>query len=244
MKAIEWVVPEAQNLLCSWHINKNITVHCKRMFEMEETWKEFLFQWNTIINSESEAKFNEYWAGVCEQYRGPIACYLRSTWFPHKERFVRAWADRYLHLGNRATSRVEGAHAMIKKYLQVSIGDLHTVHAKMLLALNNQHVELVASFASERIRVLHSWTPVIDDLRTRISSFAFRKLHEQFARVPECAAAPCTGLFTSSMGLPCAHAIAQRLQQNRVLTIDDITGIGGFRDAWMSLSTDELIKSR
>jgi hypothetical protein len=53
--------------------------------------------------------------------------YVESTWMPHKERFVDAWTQQHLHLGNSATSRVEGAHSRLNSYLQVLTGDLLTV---------------------------------------------------------------------------------------------------------------------
>ena len=50
---------------------------------------------------------------------------------------VTAWTDHVFHLGCRTTNRVESAHALMKKYLDNSVGDLATcwekIHDMLLL---------------------------------------------------------------------------------------------------------------
>jgi hypothetical protein len=55
----------------------------------------------------------------------------------------------HTHFGNRVTLRAEGAHALLKKYLQVSIGDLCEVKNKICLAIENQFHEIKAQLYSE-----------------------------------------------------------------------------------------------
>ncbi|CAG8486596.1 16233_t:CDS:2, partial [Acaulospora morrowiae] len=90
MHAIRTIFPESQNFLCVWHIEKNILTNCHNQFSMDEEWIEFLGNW------------------------------IIDTWLPLKKHFVSLWTNCYLHLGNVTTSWVEGSHAMLKKYLQVS----------------------------------------------------------------------------------------------------------------------------
>jgi hypothetical protein len=45
--------------------------------------------------------------------------------------------DQHLHFGNRATLQVEGAHSVLKSYLQVSTGNLKAVYDKITLLLIN-----------------------------------------------------------------------------------------------------------
>ncbi|KAH1221608.1 hypothetical protein GmHk_12G034979 [Glycine max] len=42
----------------------------------------------------------------------------------HKERYVQAWTDHIVHLGNITINRVEGAHSRLKRLLYDSMGDL------------------------------------------------------------------------------------------------------------------------
>ena len=48
-----------------------------------------------------------------------------------KEHFVTAWTSKCLHLGNINTSRVEGSHAALKRWLKVSTLDLQQLHNKI-----------------------------------------------------------------------------------------------------------------
>jgi hypothetical protein len=51
--------------------------------------------------------------------------YVESTVLgPVKEKFVRVWTDKVIHLGNTTTNMVESSHARLKKYLLSSLGDI------------------------------------------------------------------------------------------------------------------------
>ena len=59
MKAIKLVFPKIVNLLCVWHIEKNILSKCKPHFKEEEDWTTFLNDWTAIINSISVSEYHE-----------------------------------------------------------------------------------------------------------------------------------------------------------------------------------------
>ena len=51
--------------------------------------------------------------------------YVMVAWLrPHKEKIVRAWTDKVMHLGNTTSNRVEVAHWRLKRILQNSMGNL------------------------------------------------------------------------------------------------------------------------
>ena len=112
------------NLLCVWHIEKNIAANCKHHFKEDVDWIAFLSSWNTLIKSADEFTFNEVWNHFKVQYKkyAVVLTYIKKTWLPWKEKFVNAWTGQVCHSGNQVTSRAEGAHATLKKYLQVSSG--------------------------------------------------------------------------------------------------------------------------
>ena len=44
--------------------------------------------------------------------------YVKKSWLnKHKEQFVAAWTDIYMHFGNVTTNRVESAHAKLKRHI-------------------------------------------------------------------------------------------------------------------------------
>ena len=105
---------------------------------------------------------------------------MLKTWLnEHKERFVHCWADRHLHFGNRETSRVEGAHSVIKRYLQVSTGNLHDVFSKLFLMLATHHHEHKAALSMAKNRIPQSFrTSLFNNLIGYITPFALWRAYD------------------------------------------------------------------
>ncbi|KAJ9543535.1 hypothetical protein OSB04_023242 [Centaurea solstitialis] len=134
--------------------------------------------------------------------------YIKKTWLPWKEKFVSAWTESYLHFGNRSSSRAEGAHAKLKLYLQVSTGGFQEVKEKICLAIKHEFNEIKVKLASERIQVLHKCNvPAFRELLYHVSHFALKEIHMQYEKIEKGTLSPCTGHFTATMGIPCAHKI-------------------------------------
>ncbi|GKA62883.1 PKS-NRPS hybrid synthetase [Tanacetum coccineum] len=143
MSSIKDVFPSTTSLLCIWHIQKNVFSNCKKDFEHADAFNVFMSMWNIVAYSTTEPLFDKNWAEFELDYKDKLHSvdYIKSTWLPCKEKFVSAWTDRYLHFGNRSSSRAEGAHAKLNKYLQVSTGDLHEVKKKISLAVEHEFNE-------------------------------------------------------------------------------------------------------
>ncbi|KAL5704010.1 hypothetical protein ACHQM5_022490 [Ranunculus cassubicifolius] len=224
MNAIRVVFPRTTNLLCTWHVEKNISANCKKHFEEGSDWETFILCWTGVIQSDSESLFNEAWKELEGAYKEKVIVinYVRKTWLPFRQHFVKAWTDFHLHFGNRVSSRAEGAHAKLKKYLKLSTNNLLVPSERICLAVDNTFREIKAQLARENIRIPHSiCCPFFKEIAYRVSVFALQKLLQQYklASSPS-PLQPCKGHFTSTMGLPCAHMI--RNMSNRVLRLSDI----------------------
>ena len=57
MCAIEGVFLMAQNLLCLWHIEKNILTNCRKHFTTDEHWERFLSWWQQMTMAKTEFNF-------------------------------------------------------------------------------------------------------------------------------------------------------------------------------------------
>ncbi|CAG8719131.1 17336_t:CDS:2 [Cetraspora pellucida] len=150
MHAIRTIFPESHNLLCIWHIEKNMLINCRRHFSTKGEWSIFL---------ES----------------------------------------------NLTTLKVEGAHAALKRYLQVSVGNLHAIHEKISLALENRYQEIKTMISQEMIQIPQAQNKSFyAQVVTKVSTFALKKVHEQFLKAssvtPENPLQPCSDAFKSSMG--------------------------------------------
>ena len=223
INAIEVVFPSTRHLLCIWHIEKNILSKCKQYFGEKEEWDEFLSSWTNLIKSPDQFAFEEalksFEVNYSEKYL--VLDYLRNTWLPLKEKFVYAWAEKYLHFGNHVSSRVEAAHAMLKKHLRVSTTDFLQVKDKIRLAIENQFQEIKARLASERIRIPHKFhIPLFEKLLSHVSVFALEEIYKQYKLACDGEFGQCRGHFQSSMGLPCAHKIREK--KDGILELDDI----------------------
>ncbi|KAF7123301.1 hypothetical protein RHSIM_Rhsim12G0135200 [Rhododendron simsii] len=195
------------NILCVWHIEKNVLSRCKPKFEREQDWETFLSDWTNLVESPDESCFTEAWQRLQVNYEEKecVLNYIKNTWLPFKEKFVKAWTGNHLHFGNRVTSRAEGVHAMLKSYLTVSTGNFHEVREKICLAIENQHNEIKTT-ASEKLRVIHKFQiSMFKELVTHVSIFALSELLKQYELATSSLLDPCRSQFSNTMGLPCAH---------------------------------------
>ncbi|KAI5442679.1 hypothetical protein KIW84_011641 [Lathyrus oleraceus] len=125
MKAIEVVFPNSINLLCRFHINKNVGVKCKQHV-VNDLQKTIDTLWMEVVWASDEVEYGQrlhQLEQACVDYSGFIN-YVKDTWLtPHRHRFVGAWINRVLHLGNTTTNRVESAHWKLKQMLEVGEDD-------------------------------------------------------------------------------------------------------------------------
>jgi hypothetical protein len=146
--------------------------------------------------------------------------YLVKTWLEKdKERFVYCWANRHLHFGHRETSRAEGAHSVVKRYLQVSTGDLYGVLQKLSLMLTTQHREHHAAMEAARNRIPQSFrSSLFSTLIGYITPYALWQVYEQKQLLDRPTLQnTCHRNHLDSMGLPCCHVIKDRLARGQTL---------------------------
>ncbi len=97
---------------------------------------------------------------------------------------------------------------------QVANGDLYKVYCHIRSLLQHQLHEYQAKSATEVTRLNHHLNkPFYAPLIGRVSVFALNKIANELARSRE----PdfprnCTGTYTKTMGLPCAHELHRRYQ--------------------------------
>jgi hypothetical protein len=136
MNSVADVFPSAKHLLCTWHIDKNVKARCWPFFRdapttsagtPTELWDHFEGDWKTLVRSLTQGEYNRNRAVMKARHRRHTFSlnYVETVWLrDHKERFVYAWTLQHLHLGTVVTSRVESAHSLLKRYINVS---LHSV---------------------------------------------------------------------------------------------------------------------
>lgn len=187
---------------------------------------EFFPRWTSVIYSSSETQFSQNWAAFVAIYGKPpfrqIITYLEDGWFNHRQHFVRAWTDKILHFGHLATSRAEGAHAMLKRYLEASVYDLQGTVKRIGLTLDDRAVEYRAAISAERnkrpIQLLRN--TIFSQVLGKISAHALYKVRDAYSQ-SEKSEKPCQGVMARTMGLPCAHILRQRAASSGTLCVTD-----------------------
>jgi hypothetical protein len=181
MNVVATVLPETYHILCYFHIKKNVKARCitnckvkakhtdakvvdKEVNEAHDEKdcdlvKKIVRVLREGVDSPTEdsyasslLKFKE----VCEPFPMFVK-YVETTVLPIEKHFVRAWTNKFLHLGCRTTNIVESAHGHLKRYLRSSVGDLASCwdeHDKMF---KNQLGEIQGSFGRSIIAVVHKY---------------------------------------------------------------------------------------
>lgn len=236
---------QAVQLLCRWHISKNILAKCKpyfpkavrnpqtRQIERAPSFLAFLDEWELLINSTTLDTFEERLQAFQSASYPPITIrYALNTWLkPWKERFVRCFIDQHRHFGYTTTSAVEGLHSTMKRFLWSSTGDLTTVIRKFKVFWEHQAAEIAAI----RLHDMHKTTTftlqhIYLPIRERVSSRALKlvaeqhhmmKIHQGRLMKPSGGrvdSLSCSCAFYISMGLPCRHILFERLTDTPSLT--------------------------
>jgi hypothetical protein len=202
----------------------------KQYFSSNEEFEAFIQSWKKLINSSTVIEYQDQLAKFETNFSqiAPAALrYIKQTWLTYKEMFIRAWVGQYLHLGNWATSRVEGSYAIVKQYIGASTGDILFVFERIKNALQDQHYTLSSDLAEDRIKTLNFCAHFLySNITKRTSRYSIRLISEQASiakrATPEAPLSKCTNIFTRTMGLLCAHRITSLLSTYQPIPLSDI----------------------
>jgi hypothetical protein len=112
------------------------------------------------------------------------------------------------------TYRIQSAHALLKRYITSSQGDLLTTWLQSEQAVSSQIQNIKANTAKDRIRTpLHLNRAQYQACFGYITNTALRLVNSNYAS-SEKPLKSCTGVFTTTTGLPCAHRI-EHIQEAR-----------------------------
>lgn len=218
--------PLAHQVVCRWHVNQNILKKCKRHFSDGKRWEQIQARWNDLCKSRSAKAFEDSWTSLKNEFADipVVVSYLDLTWIKHKEKIADAWVGKRLHLGCSTTSRAESSNAFIKRFLSSSGGDLLTVFQELNLAINRQVSELAKTHADDSFkRYFFTTESIYTDVAGKVSNYA---LLQAFDHRQTRIGTECSGHFSTTMGISCAHKQNERNQNNQKLSLSD------FHEQW------------
>lgn len=216
------IFPDANHLLCVFHIDNNVKTQATRALCFEMEIKEFMAMWKAVHQAPTVAKADERWEAIETKYRESdpdLLDYCWDTWMEKRaEQSCRCYTNEVLNFGITVTSSCESAHGGLKTRLQVSTGDLGYVieHSDDFIRDQIEEYDFTIEDSKERIPFSHQ-IRLFRELNLKITRIARDEILKQYQMVKDFPPGQdigiCTGQFRRSMGLPCKHEIQRLLLQ-------------------------------
>lgn len=237
-------------VLCFWHVSMNVVSNCKKYFETEEVWEDFIKGFRDVVFAKTEEEFEDileewkesfHWNNgerwqvtanatpadvqeVLEKEMSQSALtYCCGRWLGrYKEQVAHCYVDQFFHGGTTTTSRLEGAHSVLKQWIGKPTKDLSSTWDAVKLATNHQldtiRQHRAYCWASNPTRLRGEF---FVHLRQKITPYAQFRLYDQL-KIYEAEARKdnssqprsdppsiCTRTYWRSMGVPCWHMIKE-----------------------------------
>jgi hypothetical protein len=209
--------PTVGHIFCTWHINNNVWINCKKQFETKKAWETFFSARQSVMFASSLEELISTWNHMNETYdviHSDCMDYPNETYIRrYKTRFVRFYINKKWHFGTTVTSREEGAHAVLKRSLVLSTGDLKIVVDSLDLQLKNQRYDYLIAFEAKMRFPMKLKIDIFRDIQSFVTSIALRMIFKEFKRltIQPTALSACINGFTTSIDLSCSHWIQARM---------------------------------
>lgn len=228
VNSLDNLFPEANKILCRWHVSMGVKAKGRSDLQDEEQRKKLEEMWHDVIHSTTVDEFESRLAEMFSYFNSfpSVIKYLKEAWLPYKERFVVAWTEQLLHFGNTSTKRAEGAHARLKRYLMnTSHYDFLSMWNMIHSSLGVQMTEIMSSFEKSINAIGSEYKiPFLADIRGSVSSSAMKFLAEEKNRCGEVGidVMKCGCALKRTHGLPCAHEMNEIFLKDENLCLDRI----------------------
>ncbi|XP_074318213.1 protein FAR-RED IMPAIRED RESPONSE 1-like [Silene latifolia] len=218
LNAIPIVFPDSSHLLCLWHIYANMETRALHITAGQDSWAKFIScnLFKAIVEAETRDEFDVAWANLARQWPG-VAAYIEGQWFPHVEKWAKYRMKKITHFENTSTSRVESAHANLKKLLNSAKLAIDSIWIRFHSLLETQHVEIRHLLELSRSRQLTGINRLFSRPSYKISKNAILELRGEFERgakmTEDALMIDCDCVKTTTLGLLCACSL-HRISQN------------------------------
>jgi hypothetical protein len=244
-KAMMIVFPTSGHMLCIFHVNANIQTRFRPKIRarwdqsdgpvtqfIDNNWKEFKADWMTAIDAGTPEIWKENWRNLCEKYHReyPITItYIRDNVIAKKKKkIVACWRNKHLNWGFKASSAAESMHNALKYELGNSRGDLKHVVDNMSNLLERHYREISAEIDRQSMQYIRRFSgELLSGVVKKISMHALNKVLNQITLLTPAKGQDlvelslCTGLFRTTIRLPCAHEIKRCKEAGEPLSIDE-----------------------
>lgn len=245
LAAIATIFPSTTSLLCIWHIQKNIEKRLRPLIAQDllvyqekegDIRDEINSLWNTakdlfsdVIFASTVEEMEAQWESFKKVYKHQVFSsaidYISTQWMKDgiKQKFLRCFTNDRLHLGETSSSRVEGAHAYLKRHIRWSFGDILTVMRLISTAVAHRHDTVETSLYEDRqVTPNNLLIPPFRAVLGWVAPAALKKVAKMIIawEKKELSVAECTHYHRQALGLPCIHEIVGRIEVNQPLERD------------------------
>ncbi|KAA8621044.1 MULE transposase domain-containing protein [Pyrenophora tritici-repentis] len=233
------IFPGIPQRRCIWHIYQNVQTEAVKAWDVrrvataeekdviEKARLDFIQVWQSLVSCPTEDAFWALKEQIWESYAGfpALLQYLKAHQLPHYHEWAECICKFFPDFGQKATSRVEGAHRQLKLALTSwKAGHIYDVvldiHQLVLVQRNEHdgHLQLDEARHATDCLLLE-----FARLHRKVSHQGLRKLKEQLLlakdeRYDELE--ECSGAFSMKFGLPCKHTLHRQLNEPGGLVID------------------------
>ena len=230
INAIGEVFPESNRLICRWHINECVLAYVrteyggkKAMIKDDETGEfsnneqmnDAMEKYYACVEATTEDAFEQARQNLHETHPD-IAVYMEREWFPYCQFWVKTWTNNLLHFDQTATSRVEAAHAALKKWLNSSRRDILSLFNALVpyWTLRYSQLQIEGDITGKfSIPFMFRSQKHYNDIIRKVSRYALTKVENQCRLARLEIAAKKRGekesvysrVFRTTVGLPCKH---------------------------------------
>ncbi|XP_057549129.1 uncharacterized protein LOC130827425 [Amaranthus tricolor] len=198
-------------------------------------------RWNPLVESATIREYEKRWEGIVSTWsvrNRRVVRYLTGTWIPLREKFVRAWTNDCLHLGNHTTSRVESQHSSFKYYLGSGNSSFDTLFKRAHAQITNQQAKIRQSLQESMTSVPRTLRQYFfRPLYRHVSLYALEQIQNEFNRILELGdfvLNKCGCVLQKTHGLPCACYLQMTIGSHGALYLDDI------HEFWSTLRYTEV----
>jgi histone-lysine N-methyltransferase SETD2 len=237
MNVVPEVFPTSAAMVCRWHVEKNVSSRMKELVKVKngegvrqsDVWDDIMNAFRDLLDSPNEKCYEDAvlaFRNLCVKWPKFLQYVEQTVLDTDKEKVVRSWVDKFMHMGNYTTNRVESAHGVLKGYLTDGNGDLvkgwEAIH-KMLI---NKFTEVQTQFGQSMSVAEHRYeeNPLYSFLFHKISRSAMDHIYTEAKRVEEVGmdSKKCGCVIRKTFGLPCACLIGKKMKNKLPIRLGEI----------------------
>ncbi|KAK9750102.1 hypothetical protein RND81_02G173500 [Saponaria officinalis] len=224
------VFPDTYHLLCTFHIYNAVEARTREAVGDDDQVNVITYgRWAKVVDAGTEQQMLRAWDDLQVRWsrRAPrLIRYIAETWIVHKEKFCRCYTNKVTYFGNRATSRVEVAHVVLKDWLSSSNLSLDSIWTRINALLIGQHVEINKALQDSIGTQFHEHHgPLFSLLSGHVFKRALRLMHAEWTRGVTLGAGLVGDwgcIYRLTHGLMCIYELYELRSQDRRVHLDDI----------------------